>query len=209
MTKNIQTTTKTAPTSETPAPADPMVAARATIFDAQQTAIPAVLRLRDLEYCHARGILAENDPTLVAARESAIRRCKALDTARARLAALEREAAAELATSQAQQGAADRAWRRTWAEAHNPQLVERLTTAQAEEAAIRANHYAMTSSRGMGDLRIAQARIAAVEDALARVAKQAPAITEAALPAGWATFTPEERREWVLQADQVAALAVG
>ncbi|HVA91059.1 MAG TPA: hypothetical protein VNL71_14595 [Chloroflexota bacterium] len=203
-------TKKTQPSIEaTPPPADPIVAAQTAILDAQQAAIPAVLRLRDLEYCHARGILAENDPTLTEARESAIRRCKALDTARARLAALERDAEREQAATRTAQAQADQTWRRVWSEAHNPQLVERLAAARAEEELVRGNPYTGTSSRGMGDLRIAQARIAAVEDALARVAKQAPALANMELPAWWASFTPEERREWVLQLEQFDELAVG
>jgi hypothetical protein len=218
-TKKPKPTTDIVPASQIPDPltqlrttaaraAEAVRAAQDVVLAAQEAAIPAVLRLRDWEDLHRAGIVLDGDPALLAAREAAGIVRQALTKARAGLLRAEQ---AKVPADQAvvtATAAVDREWRRVWSEAHHPELLSRLAAARAEEAKVRANPYTGTSTQGMGDLRHAQARIVAVEEAIARVAKQAPSLgPNVTLPADWATLTPEQRRAWVLRADQLATLA--
>jgi hypothetical protein len=163
-----------------------------------------------MEYLQRSGLFPEGDPAVVAAIDAGHTARHTLNAARATLLRTQQEQArAEDAVATAQ-AASDREWRRVWAEAHHPELIDQLSTAQSDEAKLRANEYVGTSSRGMGDLRFARARIVAVEAALGRVAKQAPCLgTDVTLPADWDVLTPEQKRDWVLRVDQLATLAAG
>ncbi len=184
--------------------------ARDKVVFAQAAASAPTLRQHEAEVLRTAGVYLDGDAALLAAVEAGSQARQVLTAARAALRRAEQAQEGADQAVAAERTAADRAWRRTWALAHHPELVTRLTAAQAEEGRLTANEYTGSSIQGLADIRFVRGRIVAIEEAIGRVAKQAPGLGSGVqLPADWANLTPEEQRAHVVRVEELATLAAG
>lgn len=189
-TKRTSATIAAPTTTQEPAPAPSAVdAARRELAQAEQgvraaahlvaarqeAAIPAALRQRDMAEILRLGILPETDARVRDAARAWQTAKQALDQAHQAHHRAEqgRERAADALAREEQ--AADRARRRQWAEAQHPDVVRKFVQARQEEQRVLSSEYALSSSQGQSDLRLARARAGALEAALERIANEAPA----------------------------------
>jgi len=160
--------------------------------------------LRDLHFAVDRRILLSSDSTVLNAEADATRACKALDAARARLAALEREKTQEDAAALVAAEHAEQQRRREWVTTNRPELPAELEAATQAEVALRAQPYVFDSPSGQAEMRVARARVQRAKVAFEQAAAKAPVPV---LPADWASLTSEQQHDWLAQADQLATVA--